>query len=112
MESVCEERRTENCRSQSRRLISCDATAARRTWDEVRASRDMGYLEEAEMKDSPERYMGDAKCVGDSDDNLYEFHTPSMAIKPVSKHEGRWRSCDVLNALRTPEELHETLANL
>lgn len=53
-ESVCEERRTENCRSQSRRLISCDATAARRTWDEVRASRDTGYLEE-ERKENLER---------------------------------------------------------
>jgi len=52
---VCEERRTENCRSQSRRLISWVATAARRTWDEVRASRDTGYLEEAERKENPER---------------------------------------------------------
>jgi hypothetical protein len=54
MESMCEERRTENCRSQRRRLISCDTTAARRTCDEVRASRDTGYLEE-EIKENPVR---------------------------------------------------------
>ena len=31
--SLCEEKRIENCRSLSKRLISCDATAARGTWD-------------------------------------------------------------------------------
>ena len=54
-ESACQERIMENCRSQSRRLISCDATAAKRRWGDVRASRDTGYLEEAERKGNPER---------------------------------------------------------
>ena len=53
----------EDYRSQNRRLISCDAMAARGIWDEIRASRDTGYLKEAERKANPERQIGrDRSC--------------------------------------------------
>lgn len=79
MERVCEERRTENWRSQSRSTISWAETAARRTWDEVRARRETRFLEEEGMKDRPARRRGES-ARGSCEDRMNELSVPSSAI--------------------------------
>lgn len=80
---VCEARRTENWRSHKRRTRSCEATAARRTCDEVNASVETEYLDGCEIKERFERRKGGDSSVSEEEGpagSLYDDHDPSTAI--------------------------------